>query len=447
MIVKFFSISFYIWICFLYNTKNGELMKKIFPDYSEKIAEFGVHDPSIIKSGGKYYTISTHGFFQFRESSDLVHWIDAGKSCFDSNSIQNELKEGISYCKVNVPKSRREGSPFWAPDIIRIGRKFFLYYSISSFGSTLSFIGLAKADKIFGEYKDAGCVQKSVKGGNITLPNAIDPCVRRDKTGKLWLSYGSFFGGIYIKELDQKTGLSVDKNDIGTHISGGKMAPEEGSYIIYNKYTDYYYLFVSFGGLTDSYNVRVARSKNITGPYYDPMGRVMTDADWDNLGGMLIANYHFAHQADTYTAPGHNSVLQDGKKFFIIHHTRLNKRADKHYLNVRRMYFNELGWPVVMPNRYAFDTPYMSNKNIDGKYNVIHFTHKTSAQTFESKTIDIALNKNLNKHNKYVQFDYENKTYYGVISKLYDEGMSDFTLGFSAMSSDGESVFAIKVTN
>ena len=420
-------------------------MKKIFPDYSEKIAEFGVHDPSIIKSAGKYYTISTHGFFQFRESSDLVNWVDTGDSCFDYQSIRYELKDGIDYCKVDVPKSRQDGSPFWAPDLIKIGRNYYLYYSISSFGSTQSYIGLAKSVNLLGGYKNVGCIVKSTFGGDIVRPNAIDPCVKRDKTGGLWMSYGSFFGGIYIKELNRTTGLAIDEKAVGTHIAGGMMAPMEGSYIFYNKKTDYYYLFVSFGGLNESYNVRVARAKNITGPYLDPRGKIMTDKDWDSLGGMLIANYHFAHQNDTYTAPGHNSILQDGEKFFIIHHTRLNKRSDKHYLNVRRMYFNELGWPIVMPNRYALDRPYVSNKNIDGTYNIIHFRHITSSETFESEKTKISLEKNLIKHNQNIQFTFENKTYFGVISQVYDEGINNYTLAFSAMAKDGETVFAIRI--
>lgn len=419
-------------------------MKNLFQDYSDKIAEFGVHDPAIIKTKGKYYTISTHGYFQIRESNDLIHWFDNKNSCFNQTTIQNELKEGIEYCHVEVPKSRNLASPFWAPDIIKIGSKYFLYYSISSFGSTQSFIGLAKSDNIIGPYKNQGKILSSKSGGNIELPNSIDPCVKFDKDKKLWLSYGSFFGGIYIIELNKTTGLSKN-NKIGTHIAGGKMAPIEGSFITYNKKTDYYYLFLSFGSLVDSYNVRVARSKNIFGPYLDPNGKIMTDTDWDNLGGIIIANYRFLHQNHTYTAPGHNSILQDGKKFYFVHHTRLDEKADKHYLNIRSMYFNELDWPVVMPNRYAHDKLYLSNKNINGTYNVIHLSKRTSTKTNESISIEIQLNRNLTKHKQYIQFFTNDKIYYGVMASIYDEGLNMYTLAFSAMSKDGETIYAIKI--
>jgi beta-xylosidase len=38
-------------------------------------------------------------------------------------------------------------------------------------------------------------------------PNAIDPTFVLDKQGNQYLSYGSFFGGIFIVPLDKKTGF------------------------------------------------------------------------------------------------------------------------------------------------------------------------------------------------------------------------------------------------
>ena len=174
---------------------------KYIDELKENCGEFGVHDPSIIKDGGKYYTLSTHGFYQFRVSNDLVHWKDEGKSCFNSKSIKRELKEGIVYCHVLVPSSRKDGSPFWAPDIIKFKGKYHLYYAISSFGSTQSYIGLAESKSLLGEYKQIGAVHIS-HDGEFNKPNAIDPNVIFDANGKLYMAYGSFFGGIYMKELN-----------------------------------------------------------------------------------------------------------------------------------------------------------------------------------------------------------------------------------------------------
>ena len=413
-------------------------------DYDERAGEYGVHDPAIIKDKGEYYTISTHGFYQFRHSRDLITWTDEGKSCFDRDSISRELSEGIKYCGVSVPSGRNMGSPFWAPDIIKIGGKYYLYYSISSFGSTQSYIGLAVSDSLMGEYKHVGAVHKS-HAGAFDQPNAIDPCVKFDKSGRLYLVYGSFFGGIYIKELDSSSGLA--KTDaLGTRIAGGQGAPIEGAYLIYNAETDYYYLFLSYGSLADSYNVRVGRSRDILGPYLDPSGRALTDSDWDRTGGMIIANYHFAHQSNTYTAPGHNSVLQDGKRYFLIHHTRLNGDPGPHYLNVRSLAFNQHGWPVALPARYSGEKiGRVRDEEIDGEYNVIVLKKITSRATNESSQTKISLNKNLKRQNQYIEYIYNKKTYYGVIAPIYDEGLDRETIAFSAMADDGDAIYAIKV--
>ena len=412
--------------------------------YNEKIGEFGVHDPAIIKSGGKFFTLSTHGFYQFRSSTNLVDWTDEGKSCFDNKSIKEELSEGINYCKVNVPTSRNEGSPFWAPDIIKFNNKYHLYYCISSFGSTQSYIGLAESKRLKGPYRHIGAVHLS-KEGEYWKPNALDPCVKFSHDKKLYLVYGSYFGGIYIKELDKKTGLPLNLDELGTHIAGVLHAPIEGAYLIYNNQTKYYYLFLSYGGLVDSYNVRVGRARNITGPYFDPSGRALTDEYWDKVGGMIIKNYHFSHQHNTYTAPGHNSILKDKDKYFFVHHTRLNNNPSKHYLNIRTLVFNEKGWPVVMPNRYRYDKVYRSNKNISSTYNVILFEHGTTSKTCESKSINITLNKNLKKHNKFIEFEYQDEIFFGAMYSVYDEGLDKTTLAFSAMSETGETIFAIKI--
>ena len=91
-------------------------------------------------------------------------------------------------------------------------------------------------------------------------PNAIDPNVIKDpKTQKLYMVYGSFFGGIYIKELDAATGRAKDQ-DFGKKLVGGSGMAIEGPYIVYNREHDNYYLFVSYGSLSSDYNIRVARS-------------------------------------------------------------------------------------------------------------------------------------------------------------------------------------------
>ena len=95
-----------------------------------------------------------------------------------------------------------------------------------------------------------------------------------DKRGKLWMTYGSYSGGIFILRMDETTGKPMPGQGYGKHLAGGDHAPIEGSYILYSPETRYYYLFVSFGGFaaTDGYNIRIARSRNPDGPYLDAEG-------------------------------------------------------------------------------------------------------------------------------------------------------------------------------
>ena len=60
-------------------------------------------------------------------------------------------------------------------------------------------------------------------------PNNIDACVFYDDDGNLWMSYGSWSGGIFMLELDEETGYSVTYEDgihsdpyFGRKIAGGK---------------------------------------------------------------------------------------------------------------------------------------------------------------------------------------------------------------------------------
>ena len=75
----------------------------------------------------------------------------------------------------------------------------------------------------------------------------------------------------------------------GTKISGGYFKSGEGPFMEYNPDTGYYYLWVTYGGLTATggYNMRVFRSKNPDGPFYDAAGNpavLGTNTNLDSVG-------------------------------------------------------------------------------------------------------------------------------------------------------------------
>ncbi|MDR1094042.1 MAG: family 43 glycosylhydrolase, partial [Clostridiales bacterium] len=267
--------------------------------------EYTQHDPSIFKdpNNGKYYTVGTNVTLML-ESEDLLSWKQVNNNFFTP-------------AQATEVRAWTGGSQqFWAPDLIVIDGVYHFYYSITAgFGSPKSAIGLATAPALSGPYTDKGVVVKTV-GNSTVIPNCIDPCVTRDKDGKLYMTYGSFSGGIYIFELDPATGKSkqpvgadadgVDCGYYGTKIAGG--LGMEGPYIVYNPETDYYYLFVSIianpgnlapsGNLFRTYNVRVGRSSVIGGPYLDPEGNDMVSLTNDK-GSKIIGGYTFAPDPDT----------------------------------------------------------------------------------------------------------------------------------------------------
>ncbi|MBR7060748.1 MAG: family 43 glycosylhydrolase, partial [Eubacterium sp.] len=160
-------------------------------------------------------------------------------------------------------------------------------------------------------------------------PNAIDPNAFIDSFGEMWLVYGSYSGGCFVVKLDNKTGLpdySYMKRNSDFDIYFGKRisntnpeteATGEGPFIIYDKQSKYYYLFLTYGGLaaSDGYNIREYRSKRPDGPYEDAAGNLATD--FKNTGLKISANFQFDSMKSAYLSPGHSSCLidADGRMF------------------------------------------------------------------------------------------------------------------------------------
>ena len=209
---------------------------------------------------------------------------------------------------------------------------------------------------------------------NQLFPNAIDPTIYTDSDGRMYMCYGSWSGGIFTLEIDKatgrcihpKTGTTADGRMVdsyfGTKISGGYGKSGEGPFIEYNAETGFYYLFVTYGGLTSTggYNMRVGRSRSPLGPFKDPSGKDMVlpqNPDLNAVGLKLMTNYMIPGLQRAYMACGHNSVLHDDDgQWYLINHTRFDDGAEYHEVRVHAMSFNEDGWPVVMPYEYSGET-------------------------------------------------------------------------------------------
>ncbi len=245
---------------------------------------------------------------------------------------------------------------------------------------------------------------------NALYPNAIDPTIYYDTNGKMYMCYGSWSGGIFTLQINPQTGKCIHPKTgttedgrmidsyFGTKISGGNSKSGEGPFIEYNQATGYYYLWVTYGGLTATggYNMRVFRSKTPDGPFLDPAGKpavLSSSSVLDQIGQKVMGNYKFSSLSTAYMAGGHNSVLKDDDgKWYIVYHTRFNKGTEYHEVRVHSMYFNENGWPVVAPYEYSGDSiaEYGYNtSDIAGNYEFINHGNDTSKLIHESVPVTL----------------------------------------------------------
>jgi arabinan endo-1,5-alpha-L-arabinosidase len=323
-------------------------------EHSAEWGTYNVHDPSCRKVGDTYYMYSTDailgqrqpapGFIQVRKSTDLVHWTFVG---WAFPEIPAAAKEWV--------KSQNDGhgaGNIWAPYMIPYGDKFRLYYCVSAFGKNTSYIGMAESNSPEGPWTPMGCV---VKTATRDAMNAIDPSILADpKTGRWWMHYGSYFGGLYCVELDPATGLALKADDQGHLVArraNYRQDNQEAPEIIYQPKTDKYYLFTSYDPLMTTYNVRVGYADQAEGPFYDFNGRLLTDTV-DHCP-VLTAPYRFQYHTG-WAGTAHCGLIDAGDgHYFMCHQGRLSPRHDMMDLHVREVFFTESGWPVVSPERYT----------------------------------------------------------------------------------------------
>ena len=342
---------------------------------------YNVHDPAVLKVGDTYYMYSTDAIFfqrrslgekrpdvkigniQVRTSKDLVNWKFEGWA-FDS--IPQEAKNWVL-----THADNKGATNIWAPYPVQHKNKFRLYYCVSAFGLQTSYIGLAESDSPTGPWKIKGAVVKTKRGDNM---NAIDPSIVTDAvTGKMWMHYGSYFGGLYAVELNKETGFPVVADDQGhfvatrAHIRKDNIeAPE----IIYNPTFRKYYLFTSYDPLMTTYNVRVGRADKPEGPFMDYFGKDLRDTI--NHYPILTHPYQFKNHAG-WAGTAHCGVFANEKgDFFMAHQSRLSPDNQLMVLHMREVKWTTDGWPVVSPERFAGNAgAAISKSQIPGNWEII----------------------------------------------------------------------------
>ncbi len=276
------------------------------------------------------------------ESQDLVNWTYVGDAFSER------------------PAWVADGAGLWAPDITYFNGQYYLYYTApdTDLPGGGSAIGVATAPTPTGPWTDSG--------GPVVEPHAA-PCCPGSKRwvfdpevieadGTRYIYYGSYFGGISVRELSDDGLRSLPATQtqitIANRYEGANIVERDG----------YYYLFVSAAdccrGPLTGYSVFVGRSESPTGPFVDRDGISLLNG---RVGGTPVISMN----GNRWVGPGHNDVITDssGQQWFVYHAI---DRFDPYFegevgFTKRPVLLDPLdwtdGWPTVRAGLWASDTP------------------------------------------------------------------------------------------
>src|SRR5574344_2029929 len=277
---------------------------------SAQIGQPYIHDPStIMECGGKYYTYGTGG-------GGLVS------------------DDGWTW---NTGAVRPGGGA--APDAIKIGNRYLIVYGNSGGGlngghnAHIFSMWNNTLDSSAPDFKFSEPVEVAASDG-MEDNDAIDPGLMLDpSTGRLWMSYGTYFGNIRVVELDPKTGQRVEGNkpvDIAIDCEATDLIYRDG----------WYYLLGTHGtccdGVNSTYNIVVGRSRSVNGPFCDNIGRNMIAG-----GGKMVVG-----AGDRVVGPGHfgRTIIDKGVEIMSCHYEADFDQGGRSVLGIRPLLWQN-GWP------------------------------------------------------------------------------------------------------
>ncbi len=353
-------------------------------------------DPStILKRDGVYWVYGTGKGTQQFSSTDRVHWTKHGPV----------LPTAPAWVAAAVPANKDNG--VWAPDVHKIKDKYYLYYSYSTFGSNISGIGVATNETLEPtKWVDQGVVINSTAQDHF---NAIDPCIFEDAEGKYWLTFGSYFSGIKLVSINPATGKRADDKiyNLATRPDTPPNAIEAPAVEFHD---GYYYLFVNWdnccAGGRSAYNIRVGRSKNVTGPYVDKAGKDMMVG-----GGTLFLNAIYddgsGRVVDDQIGPGHVGILHDRDGDWVsTHYEWARDKKGATTMNLNKLAWDSDGWPRVVLDSGPYKI--VSNTGTHGVASVIGDAQNSGA------LLETSTNKNLESQ-KWT-LNYRGDGYYQIIN-------------------------------
>jgi arabinan endo-1,5-alpha-L-arabinosidase len=307
--------------------------------YANPVLDADFPDPAVLKApDGFYYAYATQTErggkwinIQVARSSDLVHWQYLGDALPAKPNWASKTQD------------------FWAPDVVRHGARYIMYFSAKPNTSDERHglcLAVATATSPAGPFVDVGHPLQCGEGFVNIDPMAFDD----PATGKHLLYWGSGFAPIKVQELGRDL-MSFAPGSKPTDLvwpapnRSGFPVLVEGSWVI--RRGGYYYLFYSGDnccGPKANYAVMVARSRSATGPF-----ETLEQAT-GKPHSIILA------KSARWIAPGHNSVITDssGQDWIVYHAVDVNRPREKAAddLNTRRIMLIDRitwrdGWPVI----------------------------------------------------------------------------------------------------
>lgn len=430
---------------------------------------------TVFKAGEENATATNSLFCNL--SGTLVNYSDA-YATHAVTSVKDHAGKTVTFGNFDAHGWQKKGNTVkgmqWAPDVIynKTMKKWCMYMSLNG-DNWASSIVCFTSDNIEGPWKYQGPVVFSgflgkyahngyaaaddwkntdftISTGETSLPerynvgdkwgsfwpNCIDPCVFYDDQDNLWMSYGSWSGGIFLLRLDKSNGLrdytytfpyevngkaatstaasanTTSDPYFGKKIAGGYYVSGEASYV--EKIGSHYFLFMSYGGLvsTGGYQMRVFRSDNPEGPYVDCNGTSAVFNRYlmnysattvDNRGVLLFGGYKWDPMSGAEIAQGHNSAFTDKEgRSFVVYHSRFTNKGEGHEVRVHQLFLNDEGWIMAAP--FEFDGETITNNDIATKASIAdteiagdyQFLRHEYGQNTEAKAYETPVNIRLN---------------------------------------------------
>ncbi|KAL2852562.1 putative arabinan endo-1,5-alpha-L-arabinosidase A [Aspergillus pseudodeflectus] len=292
-----------------------------------------IHDPALIRreSDGKYFRFSTGNRISYASAPAIGGpWTVLGSILPDGSSI-------------NLPGN----DDLWAPDVQYVDGTYYAYYSVSTFGSQNSAIGVATSPSMDpGTWTDRGST--GIRSDTSKNYNAIDGNLFYDTASSTYLmSFGSFWGNLYQAPMkNPPTSVAGASYNVAFEPEGAHAV--EAAYLY--KYGSWYYLFYSEGSCCgydanmpaagEEYKIKACRSSSPTGGFVDANGVSCTAG-----GGTVVLESH-----DNVYGPGGQGIFTDPTLGPVLYYHYVDTNIG--YGDGQKLFgWNVIdfssGWPVV----------------------------------------------------------------------------------------------------